>query len=134
MRFRTLGCYPLTGAVESNARRRWTIVEETLQARTSERQGRVIDHDGRGVDGVEEAAGLLLSRQADARCAHLESHQCKDRLRFVTCGSVDDGKSTLIGRLLYESQMVFDDQLAALEARSALRQAATSTSRSCSTA
>ena len=39
----------------------------------------------------------------------------KSLLRFITCGSVDDGKSTLIGRLLWESQMVFDDQLAALE-------------------
>jgi len=42
----------------------------------------------------------------------------KSLLRFITCGSVDDGKSTLIGRLLYESQMIFDDQLAALEADS----------------
>ena len=36
-------------------------------------------------------------------------------LRFITCGSVDDGKSTLIGRLLYDSKMIFEDQLAALE-------------------
>ncbi|GGF05783.1 adenylyl-sulfate kinase [Aliidongia dinghuensis] len=42
----------------------------------------------------------------------------RDLLRFITCGSVDDGKSTLIGRLLYESKMLFDDQLAALEADS----------------
>lgn len=42
----------------------------------------------------------------------------KDLLRFITCGSVDDGKSTLIGRLLYDSKMIFDDQLAALEADS----------------
>jgi len=47
--------------------------------------------------------------------AQLEGHQHKDRLRFVACGSVDDGKSTLLGRLLYESQQVFDDQIAALE-------------------
>ena len=39
-------------------------------------------------------------------------------LRFITCGSVDDGKSTLIGRLLYDSKMIFDDQLSALEAAS----------------
>src|SRR5471032_722922 len=39
-------------------------------------------------------------------------------LRFITCGSVDDGKSTLIGRLLYDSKMIFEDQLAALEADS----------------
>lgn len=49
---------------------------------------------------------------------YLESHQYKSLLRFITCGSVDDGKSTLIGRLLYESKMIFEDQLAALEADS----------------
>jgi bifunctional enzyme CysN/CysC len=47
--------------------------------------------------------------------AYLESHQHKSLLRFITCGSVDDGKSTLIGRLLYESKMIFEDQLTALE-------------------
>jgi bifunctional enzyme CysN/CysC len=50
--------------------------------------------------------------------AYLEQHQHKSLLRFITCGSVDDGKSTLIGRLLWESKMLFDDQLAALEADS----------------
>ncbi len=49
---------------------------------------------------------------------YLRSHERKDLLRFITCGSVDDGKSTLIGRLLYESKMIFDDQLAALAADS----------------
>ncbi|HUE11380.1 MAG TPA: sulfate adenylyltransferase subunit CysN [Steroidobacteraceae bacterium] len=47
--------------------------------------------------------------------AYLLAHQHKTLLRFITCGSVDDGKSTLIGRLLYESKMIFDDQLAALD-------------------
>ena len=46
---------------------------------------------------------------------YLKTHQYKSLLRFMTCGSVDDGKSTLIGRLLYESKMIFEDQLAALE-------------------
>ncbi len=50
--------------------------------------------------------------------AYLEMHQHKSRLRFSTCGSVDDGKSTLIGRLLYDSKMIFEDQLSALEAES----------------
>ncbi|MBT5553782.1 MAG: sulfate adenylyltransferase subunit CysN, partial [Ilumatobacter sp.] len=50
---------------------------------------------------------------------YLTSHQYKSLLRFITCGSVDDGKSTLIGRLLYESHMVFEDHLAQLEADSA---------------
>ena len=49
---------------------------------------------------------------------YLLSHQNKSLLRFITCGSVDDGKSTLIGRLLYESKMIFEDQLAALQADS----------------
>jgi bifunctional enzyme CysN/CysC len=47
--------------------------------------------------------------------AYLRAHEHKQLLRFITCGSVDDGKSTLIGRLLYESHLVFDDHLAALE-------------------
>jgi bifunctional enzyme CysN/CysC len=50
--------------------------------------------------------------------AYLDTHQHKSLLRFITCGSVDDGKSTLIGRLLYDSKMIFDDQLATLEADS----------------
>jgi bifunctional enzyme CysN/CysC len=49
---------------------------------------------------------------------YLKSLETKSLLRFITCGSVDDGKSTLIGRLLYESKMIFEDQLAALEADS----------------
>jgi bifunctional enzyme CysN/CysC len=49
---------------------------------------------------------------------YLQIHQNKSLLRFITCGSVDDGKSTLIGRLLYDSKMIFEDQLAALEADS----------------
>ncbi|WP_176598279.1 MULTISPECIES: sulfate adenylyltransferase subunit CysN [Sphingobium] len=49
---------------------------------------------------------------------YLQVHEHKTMLRFITCGSVDDGKSTLIGRLLYDSKMIFEDQLAALEADS----------------
>ena len=54
----------------------------------------------------------LISNDIDA---YLKAHENKSLLRFITCGSVDDGKSTLIGRLLYESKMIFEDQLAALE-------------------
>lgn len=50
--------------------------------------------------------------------AYLEAHENKSLLRFITCGSVDDGKSTLIGRMLYDSKMIFEDQLDALEADS----------------
>ena len=49
---------------------------------------------------------------------YLQSHEHKSLLRFITCGSVDDGKSTLIGRLLFESKMLFEDQLIAVEADS----------------
>ncbi|MDT0602780.1 sulfate adenylyltransferase subunit CysN [Thalassotalea castellviae] len=47
--------------------------------------------------------------------AYLKQHENKEMLRFFTCGSVDDGKSTLIGRLLHDSKMIFEDQLAAIE-------------------
>jgi len=50
--------------------------------------------------------------------SYLKSHEEKSLLRFITCGSVDDGKSTLIGRMLYESHMLFDDQLSSLESDS----------------
>ncbi len=60
-------------------------------------------------------ADALIAQDIDA---YLETHQHKSLLRFITCGSVDDGKSTLIGRLLYDSKMIFEDQLAALEADS----------------
>ncbi|NNH33728.1 adenylyl-sulfate kinase, partial [Rhizobium sp. SEMIA 4085] len=46
--------------------------------------------------------------------AHLTEHDKKSILRFITCGSVDDGKSTLIGRLLYDAKLIFEDQLANL--------------------
>ena len=46
--------------------------------------------------------------------AYLKQHENKQLLRFITCGSVDDGKSTLIGRLLHDSKMIFEDQLAAI--------------------
>ncbi|EKU26220.1 sulfate adenylyltransferase subunit CysN [Xanthomonas graminis] len=69
---------------------------------------------------VSEAAGFSGSpvpgpRSRDrAIAAYLQQHEQKPLLRFITCGSVDDGKSTLIGRLLYDSKRLFDDQLAAL--------------------
>ena len=50
--------------------------------------------------------------------AYLDRHRRKTLLRFITCGSVDDGKSTLIGRLLFDSKAIFEDQLSALEADS----------------
>ncbi|HSR64172.1 MAG TPA: sulfate adenylyltransferase subunit CysN [Xanthomonadaceae bacterium] len=61
------------------------------------------------------------AQAADARAqvaAYLLQHETRDLLRFITCGSVDDGKSTLIGRLLHDTRLLLDDQLAALEADS----------------
>jgi len=60
----------------------------------------------------KKTVAVARSRDIDA---WLQEHEAKDLLRFITCGSVDDGKSTLIGRLLHESKMIFDDQLAAIE-------------------
>ncbi|WP_068072118.1 sulfate adenylyltransferase subunit CysN [Novosphingobium lentum] len=65
-------------------------------------------------DSVYQTEALI----AEDIDAYLDVHQHKTMLRFITCGSVDDGKSTLIGRLLYDSKMIFEDQLAALEADS----------------
>ncbi|MDC9729526.1 MAG: sulfate adenylyltransferase subunit CysN [Methyloprofundus sp.] len=57
----------------------------------------------------------LISSDIDA---YLAQHERKELLRFLTCGNVDDGKSTLIGRLLYDSKMIYEDQLAAVQADS----------------
>jgi len=59
----------------------------------------------------EYKVDALIAEDIDA---YLSKHQHKTMLRFITCGSVDDGKSTLIGRLLYDSKMIFEDQLATL--------------------
>ncbi|MFW2830513.1 sulfate adenylyltransferase subunit CysN [Sphingomonas sp. ID0503] len=67
-----------------------------------------------GSDSVYQVESLI----AEDIDAYLDLHQHKTLLRFITCGSVDDGKSTLIGRLLYDSKMIFEDQLAALESDS----------------
>src|SRR6188508_277435 len=66
------------------------------------------------VDSIYQT-DALIAQDIDA---YLDKHQHKSLLRFITCGSVDDGKSTLIGRLLYDSKMIFEDQLASLEADS----------------
>jgi bifunctional enzyme CysN/CysC len=66
-------------------------------------------------DSVIYKTDDLIASDIDA---YLDVHQHKSLLRFITCGSVDDGKSTLIGRLLYDSKMIFEDQLATLESDS----------------
>ena len=67
---------------------------------------------------TQESAYQVQDIIAEDIDAYLLQHQYKSLLRFITCGSVDDGKSTLIGRLLYDSKMIFEDQLAALESDS----------------
>ena len=67
---------------------------------------------------AQESAYQVQDIIAEDIDAYLLQHQHKSLLRFITCGSVDDGKSTLIGRLLYDSKMIFEDQLAALESDS----------------
>ncbi len=64
-------------------------------------------------------SAIIQHAEADAAvAAYLQQHEHKQLLRFITCGSVDDGKSTLIGRLLHDTKLLLDDQLAALEADS----------------
>src|SRR5262249_5714522 len=65
----------------------------------------------RRVDGAQEARGILLMGIREL----LEANEKKDLLRLLTCGSVDDGKSTLIGRLLHDSKQVYEDHLRSLE-------------------
>jgi len=65
--------------------------------------------------GMQDEGERLIASDIDA---YLAQHENKSLLRFITCGSVDDGKSTLIGRLLYESKVLFEDQLDGLEAES----------------
>ncbi|MEL6372967.1 MAG: sulfate adenylyltransferase subunit CysN [Pseudomonadota bacterium] len=76
--------------------------------------------DGRGDDGREGAGRGHDGRSDDANKADAaEAMATRELLRFLTCGSVDDGKSTLIGRLLYDSKLIFEDQIAQLAADSA---------------
>ena len=70
---------------------------------------------------MDHAAHEGMAPGDDARAqvaAYLQQHETKDLLRFITCGSVDDGKSTLIGRLLHDTRLLLDDQLSALESDS----------------
>ena len=92
-----------------------------LQSTTSERQGRIIDSDS-GASMEDKKGGIFLMAQpevtTDTLAAYLAKQAAMDTLRFITCGSVDDGKSTLIGRLLFESKVILDDQLTTLGADS----------------
>ena len=92
VRFRTLGCYPLSGAVESTAATLPDVIQEMLLTKTSERQGRMIDHDSAALDGKEEAGRILLMAHASDLIStdiekYLKQHEKKSLLRFITCGS-----------------------------------------------
>ena len=136
VRFRTLGCYPLTGRDrERRGHARGDHRGDAASPARPSAQGRMIDHDEparwsrRSRRGTSDDVAAPVARRL---AIALEREEL---LRFITCGSVDDGKSTLIGRLLYESELLFEDQLAALEAdsRGSARRTARSTSRCCST-
>lgn len=103
VRFRTLGCYPLTGAINSNASNVLEIIEELLLSKTSERQGRLIDTDEEASMEKRKRGVFLMQTNIEK---YLQEHENKELCRFITCGSVDDGKSTLIGRMLYDSKML----------------------------
>ena len=95
-----------------SSRRCWPRARPSARggSSTATRTARWSSRSSRGTsDGLDRTLGPAAPPRQPPR---------KDRLRFITCGSVDDGKSTLIGRLLYESETVFDDQLAALAADS----------------
>ena len=114
VRFRTLGCYPLSGAVESRADDAGGHHRRDAR-RPHQRAPGPPDRQRRGgLDGEEEARGLFLM-DTTAHAARAAEAQAHGLLRFLTCGSVDDGKSTLIGRLLYDSQLIFEDTLAAID-------------------
>jgi len=76
--------------------------------------------NGERMDGelMRDPSTARADDAAAAVAAYLQQHETKGLLRFITCGSVDDGKSTLIGRLLHDTKLLFDDQLAALESDS----------------
>ncbi len=112
VRFRTLGCYPLTGAINSNSSNVLEIIEELLLSKTSERQGRLIDTDEEASMEKKKKRDIFMQTNIEK---YLQEHENKELCRFITCGSVDDGKSTLIGRMLYDSKILFEDQILSLE-------------------
>ena len=113
VRYRTVGDMTSTGAIASPARTVADVIMETAAATISERgAGRADDTFSETAMEDRKREGYFLNRDTVADTGRpLEL----DLLRFTTVGSVDDGKSTLVGRLLYETKQIFDDQLTALE-------------------
>ena len=116
VRFRTLGCYPLDRRYRIRCRhRRGHRGGDADRARFG--AARPPDRQRRNrFDGKEEAGGIfLMHAPRESPCRWRGG---KDLLRFITCGSVDDGKSTLIGRLLHNSKLILEDQLVGAGRRS----------------
>ena len=105
-----MGCYPLTGAIESEAETLEEIILEILKSTVSERQGRAIDKDANASMEQKTRRIFLMNALSEVK-SFISKQNSLGTLRFITCGSVDDGKSTLLGRLLYEAQLIFDDQI-----------------------
>jgi 3'-phosphoadenosine 5'-phosphosulfate sulfotransferase (PAPS reductase)/FAD synthetase len=105
VRFRTIGDATCTGAVVSGAATLDEVIAEVAAARQTERGTRA--DDKRSETAMEDGRRRVIFNM--------------DLLRFTTAGSVDDGKSTLIGRLLYDSKSIFEDQLEAIERSSRQR-------------
>jgi Zn-finger domain-containing protein len=124
-RLRSLGCSPCTGAIRSDADTIPDIIAELISFRSSERANRVIDHDQEGSMELKKREGYTSRwRPSPFRFSideFLAQEREKDLLRFSTAGSVDDGKSTLIGRLLYDTQSVYEDQVRSIEGKGTTR-------------
>ena len=120
VRFRTVGDLTLTGCVESDA----DTIDEDHRGDRGRHRHRARRHPRRrpllrGRHGGPEEGGLLLMPETTETPVPELIGREADLLRFATAGSVDDGKSTLIGRLLLDSKSIFEDQLEAVEATSA---------------
>ena len=106
IRFRSLGCYPLTAGIYSNAKTS-NLIQEMYNVKTSERSGRLIDSEHHS--SMEEKKEMVIFNKNSIQPL-FEKLKKKNILRIFTCGSVDDGKSTLIGRLLYDSKNLSIDE------------------------
>ena len=94
----------------------------TRRGRWSKKNAKDISKSHRTSPNLPQEYRLNMSHQSELIAtdinAYLAQHERKELLRFLTCGNVDDGKSTLIGRLLHDSKMIYEDQLAAVQADS----------------
>ena len=124
MRYRTVGDMTCTGAVRvARARPLPDVVSEIAATRITER-GETRADDRVTEAAMEDQAARVTSNRAGSQLmtpgAATNGHAIRTRtselLRFATAGSVDDGKSTLIGRLLHDSKAIFEDQLEGVRA------------------